>query len=100
MRYAKVMGCALSTLGGCALAQKVSSQVSAQGASHAAGQEPARGKRIVIAASMVLDGKGGVLHNGRIVVEGAKIVAIETKGKPGAGTGAGPVDYDLRGLTV
>jgi imidazolonepropionase-like amidohydrolase len=47
---------------------------------------------MVIAASEVLDGKGGVLHDTRIVVEGAKIVAIDPS--------AGPVDYDLRGLTV
>jgi imidazolonepropionase-like amidohydrolase len=51
-----------------------------------------RHKRIVIAASTMFDGKGGVLHNTRIVVEGAKIVAIDPK--------AEPVDYDLRGLTV
>jgi imidazolonepropionase-like amidohydrolase len=50
------------------------------------------GKRIVIAASMVFDGKGRVLRNTRIVIEGSKIVAIDPK--------AGPVDYDLRGLTV
>src|SRR6266496_4062270 len=49
-------------------------------------------KRIVIAANTVLDGKGHVLHNTRIVVEGSRIVAIDPK--------AGPVDYDLRGLTV
>src|SRR5947208_11793866 len=49
-------------------------------------------KRIVIAAGTVLDGKGHVLHNTRIVVEGSRIVAIDPK--------AGPVDYDLRGLTV
>ncbi|HEY6969125.1 MAG TPA: amidohydrolase family protein, partial [Candidatus Angelobacter sp.] len=49
-------------------------------------------KRIVIAASTVLDGKGHVLHNTRIVVQGSKIVAIDPK--------AAPVDYDLRGLTV
>ena len=49
-------------------------------------------KRIVIAASTVLDGKGRVLRNTRIVIEGSKIVAIDPK--------AGPVDYDLRGLTV
>ena len=46
----------------------------------------------MIAASTVLDGKGGVLHDTRIVIEGSKIVAIDPK--------AGPVDYDLRGLTV
>jgi len=49
-------------------------------------------KRIVIAANVVLDGKGRVMRNTRIVVEGPKIVAIDPK--------AGPVDYDLRGLTV
>src|SRR6266849_6598536 len=52
----------------------------------------AQTKRIVIAAGTVLDGKGHVLHNTRIVVEGAKIIRIDPK--------AGPVDYDLRGLTV
>src|SRR5216684_2797626 len=52
----------------------------------------AQTKRIVIAASTVLDGKGHVLHNTRIVIEGSKIVAIDPK--------AGPLDYDLRGLTV
>jgi len=46
----------------------------------------------VIAASAVLDGKGRVLRNTRVVIEGSKIVAIDPK--------AGPVDYDLRGLTV
>jgi imidazolonepropionase-like amidohydrolase len=49
-------------------------------------------KRIVISASTVLDGKGHVLHNTRIVIEGSKIAAIDPK--------ASPVDYDLRGLTV
>jgi imidazolonepropionase-like amidohydrolase len=49
-------------------------------------------KRIVIAASTLLDGKGHVLRDTRIVIEGSKIVAIDPK--------AGPVDYDLRGLTV
>jgi imidazolonepropionase-like amidohydrolase len=49
-------------------------------------------KSIVIAASAALDGKGRVLHDTRIVVEGSKVIAIDPK--------AGPVDYDLRGLTV
>ena len=49
-------------------------------------------KRIVIAVSTLLDGKGHVLHDTRIVVEGSKIVAIDAK--------AEPVDYDLRGMTV
>jgi hypothetical protein len=47
---------------------------------------------VVIAASEILDGKGGMLHDTRIVIDGSKIVAIDPK--------AGPVDYDLRGLTV
>jgi imidazolonepropionase-like amidohydrolase len=49
-------------------------------------------KQIVIAAGTVLDGKGGVLHNTRIVVEGSKIIRIDPN--------AAPVNYDLRGLTV
>jgi imidazolonepropionase-like amidohydrolase len=52
----------------------------------------AQTKRIVIAASTVLDGRGHIWHDTRIVVEGTKIVAIDPK--------AGPVDYDLRGFTV
>ena len=53
---------------------------------------PAQKKRIVIAADTLFDGQGHVAKNTRIVIEGAKIVAIDPN--------AGPVDYDLRGLTV
>ena len=49
-------------------------------------------RRIVIAAGVVFDGRGLLMRNTRIVVEGSKIVAIDPR--------AGPVDYDLRGLTV
>jgi imidazolonepropionase-like amidohydrolase len=49
-------------------------------------------KKTVIAVSTLLDGKGQVLHDTRIVIEGARIVAIDAK--------AEPVDYDLRGMTV
>jgi len=52
----------------------------------------AQQRRIVIAAKTILDGRGHVLHDTRIVVEGSKIVAIDAK--------AGPVDYDLGTLTV
>ena len=52
----------------------------------------AQPKRVVIAATTVLDGKGGVLRDTRIVIEGTTIVALDPT--------AGPVDYDLRGLTV
>ena len=70
----------LSILGACTLALRISSQT------------PAQSKRIVIAASAVFDGKGRVLHDTRIVIEGSKIVAIDPK--------ATPIDYDLRALTV
>ncbi|HTT63861.1 MAG TPA: amidohydrolase family protein [Bryobacteraceae bacterium] len=55
-------------------------------------QVPAPGNRTVIASSTMLDGKGHVLRNTRIAIEGSKIVAVGPK--------AGPVNYDLRGLTV
>src|SRR5262249_13516136 len=49
------------------------------------------GKRIVIAAKTLLDGRN-VLHDTRIVVEGSKIVALDPK--------VSPVDYDLRRFTL
>lgn len=49
-------------------------------------------KRIVIAVGTALDGRGGVLHDTRLVVADGKIVAIDPK--------AAPIDYDLRNLTV
>jgi len=49
-------------------------------------------KRIVIGAGTLLDGRGHVLHDTRIVVDGSKIVALDPK--------ASPVDYDLRELIV
>jgi len=67
-------------LGTSALAQGVSSNLLGQS------------KRVVIAASAMLDGKGHVLHDTRIVIESSQIAAIDPK--------AAPVDYDLRGLTV
>src|SRR5262245_20454450 len=47
---------------------------------------------IVIRASTVLDGKGGVLRDVGLVIQGTKIVRIDSN--PGEAT------YDLRGLTV
>jgi imidazolonepropionase-like amidohydrolase len=44
----------------------------------------------------VFDGKGGVVRNVRLVIEGTKIIAVRT----GDLRNAGPVDYDLRGLVV
>jgi imidazolonepropionase-like amidohydrolase len=89
MRSTKVLLCLLSILGPCSLVQQSSSQTAAQPHSKA--------KRIVIAASTLLDGKGGVLHNTRIVIEGSKIVALYANKDASK---AGPIDYDLRGLTV
>jgi imidazolonepropionase-like amidohydrolase len=60
----------------------------------------AQNKRIVIAASTVIDGTGRVLHDVRIVVEGSKIVAVDKINDKVNDPKAKPVDYDLRGLTV
>jgi imidazolonepropionase-like amidohydrolase len=64
----------------CALVQTLSAQT------------PPSPHRIVLAARAVLDGKGHILRNTRIVVEGSRIIALDPK--------AAPVDYDLRGMTV
>jgi len=80
VRSANIILSILSILGVRALAQRGSSTTSAQS------------NRIVVAANVVLDGKGRLLHDTRIVIEGSKIVALDPK--------AEPVDYDLRGLTV
>jgi imidazolonepropionase-like amidohydrolase len=80
MRFAKAVASVLILCGTCALGQTVSAQA------------PAADRRIVIAASTVLDGKGHVLRNTRIVIQGSQIVAIDPK--------AAPVNYNLRGLTV
>ena len=52
----------------------------------------AQPKRTVIQVSTLLDGRGGVIRNTRIVVEGTKIVRLDPKAKP--------VDYDLSRFTV
>jgi hypothetical protein len=65
MRAAKIILCVFGILGVCAPAQRVTSNM------------PTQNKRIVIAASAVFDGKGHILRDTRIVVEGGKIVAIE-----------------------
>jgi imidazolonepropionase-like amidohydrolase len=80
MRITKIVVGVLGVACGCSVGQLFVAQACAQD------------KRIVIAASTVLDGKGGVLRDTRIVVKDSKIVAIDAK--------AGLVDYDLRGLTV
>jgi imidazolonepropionase-like amidohydrolase len=47
---------------------------------------------VIIDAGVLFDGKGNVLHDKLIVVQDGKIVSV--------GPRTGPVDYDLRGLTV
>src|SRR5262249_37724231 len=47
---------------------------------------------VVLQTSTILDGRGGVLRNQRITVEGGKISAV--------GAGQSIAAYDLRGLTV
>lgn len=49
-------------------------------------------RRIIIAVSTALDGKGKILRDTRIVVSGSKIVSIDRN--------ASSIEYDLRGLTV
>ena len=57
MRPAKVISCILSIVGVCALAPRIPSQTLASR------------QRMVIAASVVVDGKGHILHDVRIVIE-------------------------------
>jgi len=52
----------------------------------------AQNNRTVIAVGTLFDGTGKILHDTHVVIEGSKIVAIDPK--------AGPVDYDLRGMTL
>src|SRR5947207_3151975 len=80
IRRASIILCLLAILVICASAQKNPTTVQAQK------------RRIVIGASMLLDGRGHILRDTRIVVEGSKIVALDPK--------ASPVDYDLRNFTV
>ena len=72
MRPAKAISCILSIVGVCALAPRTPAQTLAS-------RQPT-----VIAASVVIDGKGHILHDVRIVIEGSKIVAIGPKDR-GAG---------------
>ncbi|MGD0733966.1 MAG: amidohydrolase family protein [Terracidiphilus sp.] len=56
-------------------------------------QVPAHAQnRVVLQTSVLLDGRGGVLHNQQIVIEGGRIMSV--------GPGNLKPDYDLRGLTL
>jgi imidazolonepropionase-like amidohydrolase len=52
----------------------------------------AQPRRLVLAIGTALDGRGGVIHDTHLVIEDGKIARIDPS--------AGPVDYDLRDLTV
>ena len=52
----------------------------------------AQSRRLVIAVGTALDGRGGVIHDTRLVIEGGRIAAIDPA--------AQPIDYDLRAFTV
>jgi len=52
----------------------------------------AQAKPTIIQVSTLLDGRGHVIKDTRIVVERSKIVRLDPRARP--------VDYDLRGLTV
>lgn len=60
----------------------------------AAGLARAQERPIVLKADTVLDGKGQILRNTIIVIEGGKIARIGGAAPPGA------ITYDLTGLTV
>ncbi len=49
------------------------------------------GQTIVVHADRLLDGKGGMVRNATVTIEGAKIVKIGGSAKP---------DYDLKGMTL
>ena len=52
----------------------------------------AQPQRLVLAIGTALDGRGGVIHDTRLVIEDGKIARLDPA--------ASPVDYDLRALTV
>jgi imidazolonepropionase-like amidohydrolase len=52
----------------------------------------AQPQRLVLAIGTALDGRGGVIHDTRLVIENGKIARLDPA--------ASPVDYDLRALTV
>lgn len=119
-RFGASAFCLLGILLVCAAAEKPSvpgSQKSQTGlAQNDPSPVPEQTRRIVIATKMLLDGRGHVLPDTRIVVEGSKIVQLqEGKGRqirrrtdsPWRGSAVRaqstedpPIDYDLRAFTV
>src|SRR6266699_989268 len=80
IRAATIVLCLLTMLVVCATAQSNPAAI------------PAQKGHIIIGAGTLLDGRGHILRDTRIVVEGSKIVALDPR--------ASPVDYDLRNFTV
>ena len=80
MRSRAIILCVLLILGAVAIAQMKPAAAQTQKS------------RVIIGAGKLLDGRGQVLRDTRIIVEGSKIVALEPK--------ASPVDYDLREFTI
>ena len=54
---------------------------------------PEKAERITVRVGRLLDGRGGALNDATVVIEGSRIVAVETKS-------AGNPTWDLRGLTL
>ena len=54
--------------------------------------QPSQPRQVVIRASTLLDGKGGVRRDVALLIEGSRIVRLDSN--------AGAATYDLRGLTV
>ena len=70
MRAATIVLCLLTMLVVCATAQSNPAPI------------PAQKRHIVIGAGTLLDGRGHILRDTRIVVEGSKIVALDPKASP------------------
>jgi imidazolonepropionase-like amidohydrolase len=51
--------------------------------------------RVVLKAGTLLDGRGAILRNQQIVIEGGRIISVGP-----AGPGSSKADYDLTGLTL
>jgi len=60
----------------------------------------AQDKPVVLRVSTMLDGRGHVLKDRRITIQGGKITAVDPKAGGPEASGATGAVYDLRGLTV
>jgi len=81
-----------SLLAAVVMSRVVSSFISVLALIAATAVAAAQPPRIVIAVGTALDGKGGVLHDTRLVIQNGTIAAIDPS--------ASPIDYDLRSRTL